>query len=457
MRTASHNLLVQGILPALLAASTAVGSPGCLPVPRTGDTPVAQSHQETPAADAPLAPLTPDAGPAEPAALEVDDDPDPACSKPETGDDRPPPPHPQPVSLRITAIGDVNFNRNRVAVRPDGIDVWGDIVAFATLTQGLEGWIDGDVNFANIETVVTARNDFQTVDPGKAFCFRSHPNGVAQLIHTGFNLFCLANNHAYDYGDTGIRETLANLAHFAATSNIAYTGIGEDFDQAASPAVLEVNGVRIGMVAIGIGGPTAARAAHDKPGVAHVSRYRDALEKLRDADVDIRILSNHDGKEGILYPIDRQLMVDRVAIRDYDVDVVLGHHPHRVQGVERYLDGLIFYSLGNGIMRGAADIGGRKVGELHADFGLLARMDISWDPSSRTITFRRIEAVPLHGMHSSPGVFEPDEAAARIRTLNRISEPAYLEQDISPGCPERSRNERIVFQHTGVMGVVEFP
>ncbi len=370
----------------------------------------------------------------------------------------PPTPTPVPpvVTLRFTAIGDVNFNRNRLPVRPDGVDVWGEVVPFTTFTVGLAPWIDGDINFANIETVVTARNDFEPPDRGKAYCFRSHPNGVSRLVEAGFNLFGLANNHAYDYGDVGIAETLANMARLASTAPIGYAGIGEDFAQAATPAVLEVQGVRVGMVAIGIGGPTEARAGEGKPGVAHVSRYREALARLRDADVDIRILANHDGKEGILYPIDRQILVDRVAIRDYDVDIVFGHHPHRVQGIERYQDGLIFYSLGNGIMRGAANIGNRRIGDLHADFGLLARVDLEFDRRTGQVVFRRVEAIPIYDMHSSPRILEPQEAAARIRTLNRISDPAYLEQDISDACPRGDGRGPLVFEASGSLGFVTF-
>ncbi len=358
------------------------------------------------------------------------------------------------ITLRITAIGDVNFNRSSQEVLAEGMNLWDEMFAFDVLTRGLDGVIDGDVNFANVETVLTNRNDFEPPNPDKSYTFRSHPNGLVELIKIGFNLFSLSNNHAYDYGPVGIDETLKCIAELAQSEPIAWAGIGHDFDEAAAPAIFEAKGVRVGLSAIGIGGADEARAGPDIPGVAHLSKYKTALARLRDADVDIRILSIHDGLSGILYPIDRQIIIGREAVGEYGVDVVFGHHTHTVQGIELYGDGVIFYGLGNGIMRGAANMSDRMVDEdLHADFGLLARLDYVMDPPSRKISLKRVEAVPLTDMHQQTRPMSPGDAAARIETLNRISEYPYLETDWNDTCPVADRTTPLVFRTESNAGV----
>ncbi len=336
------------------------------------------------------------------------------------------------------------------------MNLWDEMVGFDVLTRGLDGVIDGDVNFANIETVITGRNDFEPPDPDKSYTFRGHPNGLWEMIEIGFNLFSLSNNHAYDYGPVGIDETLLCMAELGERAPIAWAGIGHDFAEAAAPAIFEANGVRVGLSAIGIGGADEARAGRDLPGVAHLSKYKQALALLRDAEVDLRILSIHDGLSGTLFPIDRQIIVSREAVRDYGVDVVFGHHPHTVQGVELYGTGVIFYGLGNGIMRGAADISDRMVeDELHADFGLLARLDYSVDPETREVSLQRIEAVPLTDMHQQTRPMSAPQAAARVETLNRISAYPYLETDWNDTCPVADRTTPLVFHPQGNAGVYE--
>jgi poly-gamma-glutamate synthesis protein (capsule biosynthesis protein) len=355
------------------------------------------------------------------------------------------------VSLRVTAIGDVNFNRNRVPVLPQGAQVWDTLVPFASFTARLAPLVDGDVNYANIEAVITDRNDFDPPDPDKAFCFRTHPNAIRELLRARFNLFGLANNHAFDFGATGVRETLKFMRAFAETNPIAFTGIGMDFAEASRPAIFTVKGVRVGLVAVGIG----ASAGPSSAGVASVADYRRALVRLRDAEVDLRVFSIHDGKEGTLVPNHRQLRMCREAIRDFKVNIVLGHHPHRVQGVELYGNGVIFYSLGNGLMRGAADIGDNPATRYRSDFGLMARINLVVDQASHRVTLRRIEAVPLYKMHEQPQPSSPDAAAARLQTLNELSAYHSLQQGWNSSCPPPTRNEPVHFAVRDYFGYMD--
>jgi hypothetical protein len=87
------------------------------------------------------------------------------------------------------------------------------VTSFPETLAGISRDVDGDLAFANVETVVTDRNDLSPESEGKdaPFHFRSHPAAVKALMDVGFNMFALANNHAFDYGATGIDETLYPL------------------------------------------------------------------------------------------------------------------------------------------------------------------------------------------------------------------------------------------------------
>jgi poly-gamma-glutamate capsule biosynthesis protein CapA/YwtB (metallophosphatase superfamily) len=362
----------------------------------------------------------------------------------------PAPVEPAWVPLRIVVTGDINLNRNLVAVRPDGSDVWGTIVPFDSFFQGIQGRINGDINFGNIETIITDRNDFK--EKKKAYCFRMHPNGMRTILGEGFNLFSMANNHSYDYGAEGVRETLKHIAALEKEADFNWTGLGLNKEQAIRPAIFTVKGIKVGFTALGIG----QAAGNNSPGVAQEYYYREALSLLRDADVDLRIMSCHDGKEGRSVPIDRQLRVYREAIRDYDVNIVVGHHPHVVQGIEHYDGGLIFYSLGNFMIRGAADMS-KKPGNIPTrDFGLLAQIDLKVKPGGKN-RLDRLEILPVYDMHQGPHPLnDMEQAHERVDVVNDLSSLSQINSVRSGSIPSSTAKNPIVFEKKDGVGFVEF-
>ena len=111
------------------------------------------------------------------------------------------------AGITLVIVGDTGLNGSLQPVRPDAGLRHGTPHVWSTLTSGIAAEINGDLNFANLETVVTDRNDLSA--PDKAFNFRSHPAGVRHLVEVGFNLISTANNHSIDFGERGIRETCA--------------------------------------------------------------------------------------------------------------------------------------------------------------------------------------------------------------------------------------------------------
>ena len=215
--------------------------------------------------------------------------------------------------MTIVLVGDADFNPSEAKVDANGLRKGRKLTAFSYLLGGIAADMDGDLAFINLETVITDRNDLAPEGKGKgAFHFRSHPAALKALIHAGFNLFSLANNHSFDYGAAGVEETLYHVAVANAERTIAYAGIGSNFDEAIKPGCIDLDGTRIGFSAVGIltGDQPQYRAGPDSPGQAS---YRDrpdfeaVVSKLVALPADYRILSIHYGLEGRVIPDERQL------------------------------------------------------------------------------------------------------------------------------------------------------
>ena len=136
--------------------------------------------------------------------------------------------------ITIVVTGDTGFSRNHSPVHPKGVLKYGKRPPFKAAIAGIAKAVDGDLNFTNIETVVTDRNDLRRDTKGQRgpFNFRSHPNAIRALTDIGFNVFSLANNHTMDYGPAGLHETLKHVAAIPRKELYAAAGIGLNRTQA---------------------------------------------------------------------------------------------------------------------------------------------------------------------------------------------------------------------------------
>jgi poly-gamma-glutamate capsule biosynthesis protein CapA/YwtB (metallophosphatase superfamily) len=328
---------------------------------------------------------------------------------------------PARADLTLTFGGDVNFNKNKQAPRGDHVSYFGRRVTYEEMTRHLAPLIDGDVNFANIETVVT--DDEHLPAQQKAFVFRSHPNSIRHLMDLGFNLFSLANNHTYNHGSAGLDHTLDAMEQLQrrAARPIAFAGIERrrsDFERAR---ILEVRGYRIAFAAIGIIDPRF-RSRGESVGVLNYhdeSDYALTLKSLREANADLKIISVHFGTE-MQVELDRGQRAKFLrAITEGDADLVLGHHPHVVRPVELRDGRAIFYSLGNYLMAGAADLTRRAEAQ---DYGLFARAHFARDARrAGRLSLQALEAIPLTGMHLQARPMPKAASERRIELLNQLS------------------------------------
>ncbi len=335
-----------------------------------------------------------------------------------------------PRTLTVVVVGDVGLNRSQQEVDPAGIKEGGGVLPWGDLTTGVASLIDGDLNFMNLETVVTDRNDLAMGDKGQAtpYLFRSHPNGVEHLADLGFNLVSAANNHAYDYGEGGALETIAHLEALANKGKLHFAGIGKDREAAAAPSLLSSRGVAVAFSAIGIvtNNLDFHRAKPNKAGTI-AYRFDDdwklATGKLAAADAELKLLSIHYGIERDIRADARQLEEYRWAVREQDVDMIIGHHAHVVRGIELHHGKPIFYGLGNFLIRGARDMRTQPALQVCCDYGLLAKVHFKQLARSGEFRPRAIEVIPIVDMHRVAGRWtEAVESGRRVEVLNALAE-----------------------------------
>ena len=201
---------------------------------------------------------------------------------------------------------------------------------------------DADIVIGNLEGPLT--NLCESTLEDKEYIFRSPPNLVAPALKkAGFNILNLANNHILDFDIQGMNDTINSLS----MQGIQTTGIGNNSVEARSGTILKTNNGSVAFLSYSLTFPESFWATKDKAGTAfgHEKDIRKDVQRLS-KKADYVIVSFHWGREKSLDLRPYQPKLGRAAI-DAGADVVLGHHPHVLQAVEKYNDGLIIYSLGN--------------------------------------------------------------------------------------------------------------
>ena len=329
--------------------------------------------------------------------------------------------------VTITVVGDTGYSRNNQPVEPDGIRR-GEFQTWAETTSAIDAEVNGDLNFMNVETVVTDRNDLtpDLKEQRAPFNFRTHPNGVRHLVSRGFNLLSLANNHSMDYGLDGLKETLKHVGKLQSERLAVVAGLGMNSEEASRPQRVSVKGAEIAFSATGIvtNNLERHRAGPNKPGQSAYrfdDDYAEVRRRLVGAPADYRILSIHYGEEGRVRADAKQFAdFRRLAAQKDGIDLIIGHHAHVVRGVEIAGQSLIFYGLGNFLHQGTADITGKGVCR---DYGLMARIHLKMAVDG-TLKLRAVEAIPVTDTHFRPRPLTGKAGAARIFALN------YLDSDL---------------------------
>jgi len=225
-----------------------------------------------------------------------------------------------------------------------------------------------DILFGNLESIISDKGR----KIGSIYSFRAEPEAIEGLKYAGFDILSLANNHALDYTSEALKDCFSKLEK----AGISYVGAGNNEKEAFSLKIKEVNpytkqgqvaeddkedevspyygvrakGTKIGFLAFTNLGPEIWRAGKDSPGIAWIDEesIEDIKKIIKSAKekVDILVVSLHAGQEYKKEPSDFQISFSKNCI-DNGADLVIGHHSHVVQPIEKYKQGWIAYSLGN--------------------------------------------------------------------------------------------------------------
>jgi poly-gamma-glutamate synthesis protein (capsule biosynthesis protein) len=251
----------------------------------------------------------------------------------------------KPITLIF--VGDIMLDRGvELAVKKYGN---GDFkFPFLKIAYSLR---EANILFGNLEGPISDKG----VKVGSIYSFRVDPESIEGLKFAGFDVLSLANNHIFDYGREAMEDTFLRLEKVG----INYIGGGFNENEAYSPIIKEINPIRKSKISNGVSGVKIAFLAYtnlgsphwsakgDKSGIAWLTeeKLKEGVEKAKE-NADLVIVSMHFGDEYKLSSNSEQKYFAHLAI-DSGADLVVDHHPHVIQEIEKYKNGYIAYSLGN--------------------------------------------------------------------------------------------------------------
>lgn len=237
----------------------------------------------------------------------------------------------------ISIVGDMLMDGSvRAQINKNGVEYPWEMVK--------DYFQNDDITIGNLETSITTKG---TPWPDKQFNFRSDPSNLKSMKEAGIDIVALGNNHSLDYGYDGFLDTL----NYLDKSEIKRVGGGKNKKEAIEGIIVENNGINVGVLSFTRVVPDVKWYATDKrPGIVgaydpHLKEVLNRVEEIK-KEVDILILSIHWGVELSTTPRKQEIELAKKLV-DAGVDIVMGHHPHVLQGIEIYKDKPIFYSLGN--------------------------------------------------------------------------------------------------------------
>ena len=227
-----------------------------------------------------------------------------------------------PVSLTISVVGDCTLGTDETFDYDTSLNAYYDSNGKDYFFRNVKSIFSADdLTIANFEGTLT---DSDTRED-KTFAFKA-PAEYAQILTSGsIEAVNTANNHSHDYGEQSYTDTLTAL------DNAGIIHFGYD-----DTAVMDIKGVKVGLVGI----------YELKDHLGREQQLKDNIAKVKADGAELVIVIFHWGNESETVPDTNQMTLGRLAI-DEGADLVCGHHPHVLQGIETYKGKNIVYSLGN--------------------------------------------------------------------------------------------------------------
>ena len=227
-----------------------------------------------------------------------------------------------PVSLTLSVVGDCTLGTDETFDYDTSLNAYYENYGADYFLQNVRSiFSTDDLTIANFEGTLTDSDKRED----KTFAFKAPASYASILSGSSVEAVNTANNHSHDYGDQGFDDTLAALDD----AGIVHFGYDET-------AVMDIKGIKVGMVGI--------YELYD-----HLDReqqLKDNIAKVQADGAQLIVVIFHWGNETETVPDSNQTTLGRMAI-DLGADLVCGHHPHVLQGIETYKGKNIVYSLGN--------------------------------------------------------------------------------------------------------------
>jgi len=284
---------------------------------------------------------------------------------------------------------------------------------FAKVKREIKG-----IGFCNLEAPITNLNLKSFNDKDEVFYFSSPGGSEDMLRYAGFDVASLANNHIKDAGEDGMWETYKRLEKI----NVAPVGVGENITEALKPVYTWHRGTRVAIFAFNNVVPRSVWAGPDRSGAAGGSDELmcAAVKKVR-KEVDAVVVSIHWGQEvGYDIPVNQpekeQIVLGRKLI-DAGASCIIGHQSHGLGPIERYKNGIIFYSLGDFVFAGRHSAAHKT--------SMLVRVSLS-EAGVESYTLIPVNNNPLDVSYS-PEILGKKSGAAVIDRVLVVKDDKYLD------------------------------
>lgn len=227
-----------------------------------------------------------------------------------------------PVSLTLSVVGDCTLGTDETFDYDTSLNAYYENYGADYFLQNVKDiFSTDDLSIANFEGTLTDSDERED----KTFAFKAPASYASILTGGSVEAVNTANNHSHDYGDQSFDDTLAALDD----AGIVHFGYDET-------AVMDVKGIKVGLVGI--------YELYDH--LEREQQLKDNIAKVKADGAQLIVVIFHWGNETETVPDSNQTTLGRIAI-DEGADLVCGHHPHVLQGIETYKGRNIVYSLGN--------------------------------------------------------------------------------------------------------------
>ena len=227
-----------------------------------------------------------------------------------------------PVSLTLSVVGDCTLGTDETFDYDTSLNAYYENYGADYFLQNVKDiFSTDDLTIANFEGTLTDSDERED----KTFAFKAPASYASILTGGSVEAVNTANNHSHDYGDQSFDDTLAALDD----AGIVHFGYDET-------AVMDVKGIKVGLVGI--------YELYDH--LEREQQLKDNIAKVKADGAQLIVVIFHWGNETETVPDSSQTTLGRIAI-DEGADLVCGHHPHVLQGIETYKGKNIVYSLGN--------------------------------------------------------------------------------------------------------------